>query len=132
MNRGDLQVGSGSAAQQRGSAEQAARAYSEGLQGLRQLRQQLADSPDSRAEVDRLIQEMQRIDPNRFPGNPQLVEKMRTQVLPALEQLELQLRRELDGAESGLARSSGTDRIPAGYDQAVAEYFRRLGKAKPQ
>jgi hypothetical protein len=110
---------------------EAQRAYSEGLRGLRELRQQLAESPETRAEVDRLIQEMQRIDPARFPGNPALVEKMRSQVLPALEQLELQLRREIDGADAGLARAGGSERVPDGYGEAVAEYFRRLGRAKP-
>jgi hypothetical protein len=134
LNAGDWRPGMGGSAPERGPVDpaEAQRAYSEGLRGLRELRQQLGEaSPEARAEVDRLIQEMQRIDPNRFPGNPALVEKMRSQVLPALEQLELQLRREIDGAETGLARSGGSERIPDGYSEAVAEYFRRLGRAKP-
>jgi hypothetical protein len=133
INAGDWRPGIGGAAPERRPIDpaQAQRAYGEGLRGLRELRQQLGESPEARAEVDRLIQEMQRIDPNRFPGNPALVEKMRSQVLPALEQLELQLRREIDGADAGLARAGGSERVPDGYGEAVAEYFRRLGRAKP-
>lgn len=133
LNAGDWRPNIGGAAPERGPVDpaQAQRAYNEGLRGLRELRQQLGESPEARAEVDRLIQEMQRIDPARFPGNPALVEKMRSQVLPALEQLELQLRREIDGGESGLARAGGSERVPDGYGEAVAEYFRRLGRAKP-
>jgi hypothetical protein len=95
------------------------------------LRQQFADNPESRDDIDRLIREMQRIDPTRFAGNPALIERMRTQILPSLESLELQLRRQLEES-AGAPRAGSTDRIPAGYSNAVAEYYRKLGRAKAQ
>jgi hypothetical protein len=128
MNSGDWQPNAGATV----NPQQMQRAYSESLRELRELRQQFANSPESREEIDRLIKDMQRIDPAKFPGNPALVDKMRSQVLPALEGLELQLRREIEASEGTDARAGTADRIPNGYSNAVAEYFRRLGRAKAQ
>jgi hypothetical protein len=72
---------------------------------------------------------MAALDPSKFRGNPALVEQMRAQLLPVLEQLELKLRRDLEGKEAnGEARSATPDRVPSGYSEQVAEYFRRLSK----
>jgi hypothetical protein len=73
---------------------------------------------------------MQRIDPKKFAGNPELVEQLRSQVLAGLEQLELQLRRQLDTQQAGSARTGTPQRVPAGYADAVAEYFRKLSKGR--
>ena len=100
------------------------------MRELSQLRQSLGDNPDLTREVQELLKEMQKVDPSRFPGNPELIERIRTDVLPNLEQLELQLRRKLEGQDSGQVRSSSAERIPEGYGDAVAEYFRRLSKGK--
>ncbi len=132
MNRGDWQPNLGGARapeQQFGAAT--AHSYSQGLRDMRQLRQQLPDGSETREEVDRIIKEMQQLDPSRFAGNPALVEKMHREILPMIEQLELKLRRELDD-QGGAARAGASDRIPPGYSTAVAEYFRKLGRAKPQ
>lgn len=58
------------------------------------------------------------------------VETHPTQALAALEQLELLLRRKIQENQSDKARSGAGDRIPAGYSDAVAEYFRRLSSGK--
>jgi hypothetical protein len=78
-------------------------------------------------DIQALVRDMERLDPSRFPGNPSLVEDLATQVLPGLEQIELRLRRELED-ESGQVRSGLTLPVPAGYAEAVAEYFRRLSE----
>jgi hypothetical protein len=51
-------------------------------------------------------------------------------VLPQLESLEVQLRAELDKENGGQVRSPGTEKTPAGFATDVAEYFRKLGRAK--
>jgi hypothetical protein len=71
---------------------------------------------------------MQSIDPARFPGNPQLVERIRSQVLPAMEQLEIQLRRQVEERNGSQVRSGTGGKIPQGYGDAVADYYRRLSK----
>jgi hypothetical protein len=72
---------------------------------------------------------MKRLDPSRFPGNPELLERIRAQILPALEQMEVQIRRQ-SGEDEGQVRNAGSEPVPPGYSGAVAEYFRRLGKSK--
>jgi len=54
---------------------------------------------------------------------------MRAQLLPVLEQLELKLRRDLEDKQGeGQARSATPDRVPSGYAEQVADYFRRLSR----
>ena len=120
MNRGDRPLQS--------MAGGASRAWREGMQSLNELRSAAGDSPETQREIDAMIREMQKLDPNKFPGNPALLEQIRTQFLPSLEQLELKLRRELEGQQTGNVRSGIQERIPAGYADQVADYFRRLSR----
>src|ERR1039458_6819046 len=55
--------------------------YQQGLNDLSQLRESVQGDPDTLRQVQDLIREMQRLDPKRFPGNPELVEQLHTQVL---------------------------------------------------
>jgi hypothetical protein len=104
------------------------RAYDETLRDLNQLRQAVRENPETAKEVQDLIQEMARLDPSRFPGNPALVEQLHSQVLADVDKLELQLRRQLDDKDSGQVRSGDTKTVPQGYEEPVAEYYRRLSK----
>ena len=66
----------------------------------------------------------------RFPlAGPELDARIQREILPSLEQVELRLRRKLDESQAG-ARNPASDRIPAGYADKVADYFRRLSRAK--
>lgn len=130
MNRGDLRPPEGFAEPQPGNPSAWDRAWRESLRDLSQIRQALQESPEVARQVQELIREIERLDPKRFPGNPELVERLRTQVLPNLEQLELQLRRKLEGDQGGQVRSGASEPVPAGYADAVAEYFRRLSKER--
>ncbi len=104
------------------------RAYDDSLRDLNQLRQAVRDDPEMAKQVQELIQEMERLDPSRFPGNPALVEQLHSQVLADVDKLELQLRRQLDDKDSGQVRSGDTKTVPQGYEESVAEYYRRLSK----
>jgi len=105
-------------------------AYREGMRDLQSMRSELnGESPELSREVNDMIREMQRLDPARFKGNPELVEQLRSQVLAGLEQIELQLRRQLDDKNAGQVRSTVTRPVPPGYQESVAEYFRRLSKS---
>ena len=84
--------------------------YQNAMRQLNDLRQTFRDDPSTLGDIQGLIREMQRLDPNRFPGNPALVEQLHTQVLASVDRLELQLRREAEGAESGQVRSG--DSLP--------------------
>lgn len=135
MNNGDrqAQLPNGAAPGMNGLE----RTYREGLRDLQQLRQAIGQQQQGQAagddlgkDVEALIRQMQQIDPSKFPGNPQLVERIRSQVLPAMEQLEVQLRRQMEEQNSGQVKTGTGGKIPQGYSEAVAEYYRRLGKVK--
>ena len=121
-----------------GGMEAPEQAFREGLRDLQQMRQAIRgeastagqEGEDVSREAEALIREMQALDPSKFPGNPKLVEQIRTQLMPRIEQLELMLRRSLDERNTDQVRSGAGSRIPNGYSDAVAEYYRRLGKAK--
>jgi hypothetical protein len=59
-----------------------------------------------------------------------MVEQLHAQVLNGVDKLELQLRRSSDDQSSGQVRTSKPAAVPAGYRDAVAEYFRRLSKGQ--
>ena len=134
MNNGDRQV-----QLPNGGLNGMERTYREGLRDLQQLRQAIGqqqqgqqnnNGDDLGKDVEALIRQMQQIDPSKFPGNPELVERIRSQVLPAMEQLEVQLRRQVEEQNTGQVKTGSGGKIPQGYSEAVAEYYRRLGKAK--
>jgi hypothetical protein len=100
----------------------------QGISELSQLRDDLANDPEARDQVDALLKEMQNLDPKRFPGNPAMVEELHQKVLNDVDKLELQLRSKSDPAQAGQVRSTDPMPVPSGYSDAVAEYFRRLAK----
>ena len=108
-----------------GNPADSERSYEQGVRDLNQLRQMVQGDPQAQKEVAELSRQMQQLDPKRFPGNPAMVERMHEEVLNAVDRLELQLQRDTAGSE---ARSGKPAAVPAGYQDAVAEYYRRLSK----
>jgi hypothetical protein len=106
------------------------RVIRQGMQELNQLRQSAKSDPAALREIQDLVKEMQQLDPSRFPGNPAMVEQLHTQVLNDVDKLELQLRRNSDDPQPGQVRTNKTPTVPPGYQDAVAEYYRRLGKER--
>ena len=95
------------------------------MRELSQLHQMVRNDPQAAKDVADLMRQMQNLDPSRFAGNPAMVEQMHQEILNAVDKLELQLER--DGASSK-ARTGKPDSVPAGYQDSVAEYYRRLSK----
>jgi hypothetical protein len=95
------------------------------VRDLNQLRQIVQGDPLAVKKVEELARQMRQLDPSRFPGNPALVEQMHSEVLSSVDRLELQLQH--DGVSTE-ARAGKPNEIPAGYQDSVAEYFRRLSK----
>jgi len=106
------------------------RAYEEAMRQLNALRQSFQGQPEPLADLQEVIREMQRLDPSRFPGNPAMLEQLHDQVLTSVDKLELRLRRQADdnNTEAGQIRSGDSLPIPSGYQDSVADYFRRLSK----
>ena len=108
-----------------GNPEDTERTYRQSMRALNQLRQSIQSDPQVSKEVEDLARQMQRLDPSRFPGNPALVEQMHREVLSAVDRLELRLQRDGGSTE---ARTGKPYTVPAGYQESVAEYYRRLSK----
>jgi hypothetical protein len=95
------------------------------MRALNQLRQMVRDNPEAAKEVAELARQMQLLDPSRFPGNPAMLEQMHSEVLSSVDRLELQLQRD---AASTQARTGKSSAVPSGYQDSVAEYYKRLSK----
>jgi hypothetical protein len=102
------------------------REIEQGLNLLNGVRAVVQDSPEAKRELQALIDQMRNLDPKRFPGNPALVEQMHQQLTSGVDALELQLRRQLDDKRGGTIRNPDPAKIPAGYQDSVAEYYRKL------
>jgi hypothetical protein len=103
------------------------RDYQQGMRELSGLRRRVKDDPQAAKNIAELTRQMQHLDPSRFPGNPAMVEEMHRQILSSLDRLELQLQH--DGV-SPQARTGRPYSVPPGYQDSVAEYYRRLSKSQ--
>ncbi len=63
-------------------------------------------------------------------GNPELIEQEFLAMLNLVEQLELQLAQSASGAEESGVRTEAPAQVAQGYQDAVADYFRRLSRAE--
>ncbi len=104
-----------------------ARNYNDLVRDLGRLQQSVRNDPEISGEIQDLMRELQRVDPRKFTENPRLIEELQTRVLAQVEQIELMLRRKVDG-QAGSVRSTTPQAVPPGYSSAVAEYFRKLSK----
>jgi hypothetical protein len=99
------------------------------LQNYRRTLRELENNPQIGKDLRDTIHDMYRLDPRLSPGNPELINRIQSQMLTGVEQIELQLRRQLDD-QGGAVRSGSAEPVPQGYAGAVSEYFRRLSKEK--
>jgi hypothetical protein len=100
------------------------RFFQQGMSELNRLRQMVRTDPQAAKEAQELTKQMQLLDPRRFPGNPEMVEQLHREMLGSLDRIELQLQR--DGSTD--ARVGKPFSIPEGYQDSVAEYYKRLSK----
>ena len=66
----------------------------------------------------------------RFRGNPALLEQEYRKMMALLEQLEVQLRRQVELGDKQEVRAIVTETVPEPYREAVAEYYRKLGGSR--
>ena len=62
-------------------------------------------------------------------GNPELIEQEFQQLVNLAEQLELRLAAGADTAERAAVRAQAPTQVAPGYEEAVAEYYRRLSRS---
>ena len=105
------------------------RSVHDAARGLTELRQQFKDNPDVARQITDVEREISRLQVGDI-SSQELQNRLNREVLPNLEALELQLRKQAEQENGGQVRSGATDKVPAGYVDAVAEYFRKLSKGK--
>jgi len=66
---------------------------------------------------------MQRPGPERFPGNPAMVDELYARVVSGVDKLELQLRHVPDAVKPAEVRSDNPSADASGYQAAVASIF---------
>jgi hypothetical protein len=102
-------------------------AYNDLMRDLSRLRAGVTDDKDLSREYQQLLQQARQLDPKKWTGNAQLSDVINGQLLSAIDQVELMLRRKMD-ANDGSVRSANPRNAPPGYADAVAEYYKRLSK----
>ncbi len=130
LNRGNLPERQGDAPINRDRSE-LDRAVRSAILSLSQLRAEFGrDSEVGRAVTDALDRVRQLQGSPYSLSGPELEARLQREVLPNLEQLELQFRRKVDEKNGGQVRNPSIDPVPPGYADRVADYFRRLSKSK--
>jgi len=99
------------------------------VQNYRHTLRELENNPQIGKDLRDTIHDLYRLDPRFVSNDPELLNRIESQMLTGVEQIELQLRRQLDD-QGGVVRSGSAEPVPQGYADAVAEYFRRLSKEK--
>lgn len=102
----------------------------QGMRDLNNLRQAAGNDQQAKKEIDELQRQMQNLDPRRFPGNPQMVEHMSAEVLAQADKIELRLRQN-SSLDQGQVRSQKPKSAAPAYQNAVADYYRRLSRPQP-
>lgn len=94
---------------------------------LNDMRQLFKDNPDIQKEITEVEHELQKLTIGEI-ATPELQQRLNREVLPNLQALEVKLRRQVEEQGGGQVKSGSTDKVPAGFSDAVAEYFRKLSK----
>src|SRR5215469_5820996 len=100
--------------------------YRESQRDMNSLRDFMRNNPDFATDYLNL---MHALNP-AYQNDAELEGRISREVLPNIERLELELRRKLDEKNGDQVRSAGTETIPQGYSDAVADYYRKLSKGK--
>jgi hypothetical protein len=105
--------------------------YRNTVQSLQQLQQQLKNDPATAKDIAALLQQLRQLDPFTYANDPLLAQRIQAAVVANVEQVELELRRKVEETNGGDIRSPGTEKVPPGYSDATAEYFKKLSKTTP-
>jgi len=104
--------------------------YRDTMQSLMQLQQQLKDDPGTARDIQGVIRDLRQFDPFNQSNDPLLSERIQA-ALAGVQQVEMELRRKVDDSTpGGSVRSPGGEKIPEGWKESVAEYYRKLSKGK--
>ena len=93
------------------------------------LRRQLEASGVNPRDLEGVMRDLRTLDSDQIYADPQGLEKLRAAALDRLKKVEFDLRKRVDTDHDALSLS-GSDEVPAGFRQAIEEYYRSLGREK--
>ena len=105
------------------SARQFSREMREWTTNADALRRQLAQAGVPARDLESVIRELQGYQPS---GDPRGLQQLQSAV-DHLKRFEFELRKRI-GTDNQQLSLSGSDEVPAGFRQAIEEYYRALAK----
>ncbi|MBW3535069.1 MAG: DUF4175 family protein [Gemmatimonadetes bacterium] len=94
----------------------------------RELRDGLREAGQDAADLDQVIESMERLAESRPYGDPADLERLQASIREGLQRVEFRLRREVEGDARERAVLRGSDDVPEGFRRLVEEYFRALAR----
>jgi hypothetical protein len=94
----------------------------------RELREGLAEQGVEVGQLDEILRQMEDFDVRGLNNDPLALENLRQAILEKLRQFEFSLWRQLKTEGEDGIRLTGDDRVPAGYEDRVEEYFKALAR----
>ena len=77
--------------------------------------------------IDRVLRDLRNMDTDQAFIEPQNLAALQAAALDKMKKFEFNLRKKAEGADQPLSLS-GSDEVPAGFRQAIEEYYRSLAK----
>ena len=106
------------------------RALGEGARSMPRLSRDLRTGGIYKADLAEIQKFVRELGGENFKGNLKLLAQEYRRMLNLLEQLELQVRRQVETEGGGQVRAEVNTPVPEQYREAVAEYFRRLSRGR--
>ncbi|HVJ30127.1 MAG TPA: hypothetical protein VNA66_07430, partial [Gammaproteobacteria bacterium] len=78
----------------------------------------------------RAVRELAEALRGSITGNPELIESEFQQLVNLADQLELKLAENAGDAERAAVRSQAPTQVAPGFEESVAEYYRRLSRSE--
>jgi len=110
-----------------GDPRQLRREYQETMRGVEELRRLLGDAGVSTRDLNDVIAQLRQFDSDKLLDDPKQLEQLHTAALAKLKEFDFNLRKKA-GADNSQLSLSGSDEVPAGFRQAIEEYYKKLAQ----
>jgi hypothetical protein len=78
-------------------------------------------------DLDQIIRDLRQLDDDRIFADPRSLAALQANALEKLKNFEFNLRKKVEVGDQPMSLS-GSDEVPAGFRQAIEEYYRALNR----
>jgi hypothetical protein len=107
---------------------QLSREYRERRGDAEALRRELSREGVDVAALDRMIDEMRRLESQRIYNDPEELQRLQASVVDGFKNFEFALRRAIEGDVRDRPLLGGTSDVPPEYRKMVEEYYKALAR----